>query len=241
VILGALTCLVVYWLVKEITRSHSIAMFACILLAFDPVSIAESSYGILDPGMTFFYMASILFFYRYMERGGSWNFYSNAILFGLSVASKYSAFILIFIMVGMLLWKKRLLVELKSMALFMWIALIVFVVVQPHLWSSPLVDLHNSWISSRNHLIYGHLVKIPGNPFLIPSVQVFGNPWPHLGPNPIASKPDFWGDLSQATQSPWWYVLYVQVMYFTPFQLLVYPYALYKIIERIFFDAAPLI
>jgi 4-amino-4-deoxy-L-arabinose transferase-like glycosyltransferase len=233
VVLGTGTCLVVYLLVREVTDSHIAAFIASGLLAFDPISLGESSYGILDPGMTFFYMASILFFYRYMRAGRTPNFYVSAILFGMSVASKYYAFIAIFTFLGVFLWKRKLGAEWKSMAVFLGIAVAVFFAVQPYLWSSPLVNLSRSWVYNRDHLLAGQLVKVPGNPFLIPELQFMDHPWLYFGSNPIASKPDFWASSSEAVQSPWWYLLYIQAMYSTPFQMFVYPLGICRIIRSV--------
>ena len=191
VIAGATTCLVIYYLVKEITEKHVIAIIPSILLAFDPISMGESSYGILDPGMTLFYMASILFFYRYVKGRGGWNFYLSAVMFGLAVASKYFAFIAIFIFIGILLWRKRLRAEWKSMVAFLLIATIVFFAVQPFLWSSPFARLSLSLENNREHLGRGQKVKIVGNPFLIRINPV------------LAAKPDFFATNDQAAQSPW--------------------------------------
>jgi len=236
VVLGSATCLIVYCLVKEATGRHIIAIIPCILLAFEPMSIAESSYGILDPGTTFFYMASILFFYRYIAGGRGWNFYASAILFGLSVASKYFAFMGIFVLIGMMLWKRKTRSEWKPMAVFLLIAVIAFFLVQPYLWSDQvIVNLSRSLSYDWGHLQSGHSVKRPGNPFLIPKIQLNGNPWPYLSPsNPIASKPDFYALGSEAVPSPWWYLLYIQSMYSTPFQILIYPVAICKMIRSIF-------
>jgi len=233
VVLGSATCLVVYCLVKEATGRHIVAIIPCILLAFDPISIAESSYGILDPGMTFLCMASILFFYRYMKGGKAVNFYASAVAFGLSVASKYYAFIGIFVLIGILLSKRKLRAEWKSMAVFLWIAVIVFFAVQPPLWSSPLVNLSRSWVTNNYHLRGGHPVKVPGNPFLIPITQWHGKPGTYVGSNPLASKPDLYADPSQAVQSPWWYMVYILAMYNTPFQMLVYPLGICRIMRSI--------
>jgi 4-amino-4-deoxy-L-arabinose transferase-like glycosyltransferase len=221
VVLGSGTCLVAYLLVREITGNHTAALISGILLAFDPISICNSSYGILDPPMTFFYMASILFFYRYLKIERSRDFYASAILFGVSVASKYYAFIAIFTFLGVLLWKRKLTTEWKSMSVFLGVAIITFFAVQPYLWWTGIDGLLNtlsrSWVINRIHLMGGHLVKQPGNPFLIPQ-----------GHN-LAPKPEFYSTLSEATYSPWWYIAYIQAMYATPFQLLAYPYAVYKI------------
>src|SRR5208283_598529 len=68
-IIGAAICFVMYELAKEVSGSQHLGMVAGALLAFDPVSVGESSYGLLDPGMTLFYMISILFFYRFVKGG----------------------------------------------------------------------------------------------------------------------------------------------------------------------------
>ncbi len=229
VIMGTLTVLVVYFLARDLGCTHMGAIIPCVVLAFDPISIAESSYGLLDPGMAFFYMCSVVFFLRYVKGGKTIHFYLSAVLFALSIASKYYAFIGIFVLLGILLYKRRLQSEWKSMAVFLWIVAFVVFAVQPYLWSSPLVHLSQVWIYNRIHLTVGQPVKIPGNPFLIPRKQLSGLPWPHVGSNPLSSKPDFYADPSQAVQSPWWYMVYIQAMYSTPFEILVYPLALYKI------------
>gem|GEM_PF-4896974 len=229
-ILGAVTCFVVYQLAKEISDSHLLGIVAGSLLAFDPISIGESSYGILDPGMTLFYMVSILFFYRFVKNGKALDFYASAISFGLAVASKYYAVIAFPILIGILLWKRKFRIEWKSMAVFLWVSIIVFFAVQPYLWTSPLVNLSHTLVNNQNNILNGHLVKAPGNPFLISQTTLMGGTWPHMGPNPFASKPDFYANPSDAVQSPGWYLLYIQTMYSTPFEIVVYPLAVCYII-----------
>jgi 4-amino-4-deoxy-L-arabinose transferase-like glycosyltransferase len=234
-VIGAASCLVIYYLAKEVTSRHLLALSASILLAFDPVSIAESSYGILDPGMTLFYMLSILYFYRYVKDGKGLNFFASAVCFGLAVASKYYALMGIFVLTGIFLWKRKLRIEWKPVAAFLSVSLIVFFAVQPYLWSSPLAALSRSWAANTDHLSAGHSVKPPGNPFLIQGPQLFipnttAGPWLYIGSNPVASKPDFYANPSEAVPSPWWYLFYIQAMYSTPFQLAVYPLAACKTI-----------
>jgi 4-amino-4-deoxy-L-arabinose transferase-like glycosyltransferase len=230
IILSTATCLVVYYLVKKITDNHAIAIVPCILLAFDPISIAGGSYGILDPGMTFFLMASIYFFYRHIENCKFRDLMISAVFFGLSVASKYLGVIGFFIIVGIWLWKKKSGVQFKSIIIFLFISIVVFFVVQPFLWSNTLNRLYLLiWLFNKKHILEGHLIKIPGNPFIIPHEMLQGDPWPIYGETPLASKPDFFADTSQAVQSPWWYVLYIQAMYSTPFQLIIYPCAILMI------------
>jgi 4-amino-4-deoxy-L-arabinose transferase-like glycosyltransferase len=232
-IMGAASCLVIYYLVKEVTGRHLLAIIASILLAFDPISVGESSYGLLDPGMTLFYMLAIVYFYRYAKTGKALDFYASAILFGLAVSSKYFAFIAIFILIGILLWKGKISTEWKSMAVFLWISVLVFFAVQPYLWSSPLVNLSKSWLLNRNHLMRGELVKQPGNPFFIDQTRLYGRPWPHIGSKPFAPKPDFYSNAGDAVRSPWWYLLYIQAVYSTPFELVVYPVAAYKVVRSV--------
>jgi 4-amino-4-deoxy-L-arabinose transferase-like glycosyltransferase len=238
VAMGTVTCFVAYFLLKEITGRHTPAFVASVVLALDPVSIGESSYGILDPGMTLFYTITILFFYRYMKGGKAMNLYASAVAFGLSVASKYFAFIGIFVLIGILLSKRKLRAEWKSMAVFLWIAVIVFFAVQPYLWSSPLVNLSRSWVVNRDYFLRGALVKVPGNPFLVSEASARAHGplsewWVWVGPNHIASKPDFWANPSEAIPSPWWYLLYIEGMYSTPFQIFVYPLGICRIIRSI--------
>jgi len=229
VVFGTATCLIAYYLVKEITHRQDAAIFSCILLAFDPISVGESSYGILDPGMTFFYLASILFLYKYIKERKGRDLYCSAVLFGLSVASKYFAFIAFPLFIGILLWKRELGKEWKSLVVFLCIGVLVFFIVQPYLWSNPLLPISETWKGLAYRLPGGHPVKVPGNPFLISTPDVrFGTD------QNLASKPDFFTSWSEACQSPWWYIFYIQTMYSTPFQMLIYPYAAFKIIESVF-------
>ncbi|HKM78459.1 MAG TPA: glycosyltransferase family 39 protein [Candidatus Bathyarchaeia archaeon] len=222
-IIGAAICFVMYELAKEVSGSQHLGMVAGALLAFDPVSVGESSYGLLDPGMTLFYMISILFFYRFVKGGRALEFYVSAVSFGLAVASKYYAIIAFPILIGILLWKHKFRAEWKSMAVYLGVSIIVFFAVQPVLWTSPLVNLSHTLINNQHNLLRGHLVKVPGSPFLVPPTRMLGGPWLYIGANPFASKPDFYADPSNAVQSPWWYLIYIQTMYSTPFEIVVYP------------------
>jgi uncharacterized membrane protein len=192
--------------------------------------MAESSYGLLDPGMTFFYMLSILFFYRYVKSAKMLDFFASAITFGLAVASKYFAFIAFFIFVGALIGRKKIRTEWKCMPVFLGLSIIVFFAVQPYLWTSPLVHVSRSLAGNQYLLRRPGPIKPPGNPFLIPQTKFMGIPWPYIGSSPVAAKPDFPVNLSDAAPSPWWYLLYIQTMYSTPFELVVYPLAIAHII-----------
>lgn len=232
-LMGTATIPVIYYLVRRLTGSRTGALIAAIQLSFDPVSIAESSYGLLDPGMTFFYMSSILFFYRFIQGGARKNFWISAVLFGMAVSSKYFAFMAIFIGIGILAWKRRLRAHVITGAVYLCIATGIFFAIQPYFWSNTSGNLWFSLDLNWIHLNTGHWVKPPGNPFLIPEVSYFGQPWPHVGSNPIASKPEFASSLSDIIPPPWWYNIYVLVMYSTPFEIAMFAFATYQITKSV--------
>lgn len=231
--MGTATAVIVYYLLKELTGRHSLAMIGLIQVAFDPLSVGESSFGILDPGMTFFYMMAILFFIRYLHRSAKWNFWISGLFFGLAVGSKYFAFMGIFVGLGLLLWRRSFRANLKSAAIYLGLATGVFFAVQPYFWANALGNLWFSLSVNWTHLMLVRLVKIPGNPFLIPQTSFYGQPWPYVGKSPIAVKPEFGSSVGDLTVSPWWYMFYILIMYSTPFELISYLVAGYVVISAI--------
>lgn len=228
-LMGAGTVAVIYSLAKRVTGSRSCGLIAAIQLSFDPIALAESSYGLLDPGMTFFYMSSILFFYRFVQGGARKNFWISAVFFGMAVASKYFAFMAIFVGIVVLAWKRKLLGHVVTGAVYLCIAAVIFFAIQPYFWHNTVGNIWLSLDLNWIHLNAGHWVKPPGNPFLIPEVSYYGQPWPHVGSSPIASKPEFASNLSSLIPPPWWYNIYILVMYSTPFEIAIFALAAYQI------------
>jgi 4-amino-4-deoxy-L-arabinose transferase-like glycosyltransferase len=226
VIMGSAICIAVWWLVREITGNYRAAAFSAVLLAFDPISVGESSYALLEPTTAFFYITSVVLFHRYVRRNG-FSIYLSALMFGLAVASKYYAVMGFLVFIGILLSKRKLSsrASLKALAVLALVALGVFFAVQPYLWQHPIENLYASMKFNSDHLQAGHLVKPPGPPFLIPQNTNWGEPWPVFDGHPVASKPDIYASKSGGVQSPVWYLCYIQALYSTPFELLIYPIA----------------
>lgn len=230
VTLGSLTCILIYLLVNELFNNRFAALLSGLVLALDPIALGVSSYATLDSGMVFFFMLTFFLFHRYIVRGGHY-LELSAISYALTVSSKYFGFIAIFPILGLVVWKHtvrrtikpfitfRVKKPIKSLIMFLSISFIVFIIFsQPNPWRNLPISLS----FNAAHLSMGHKVKPPGKPFIIPETMLRGDPWIYYESNPLASKPDYFADMSDGVYSPWWYLIYIQAGYSTPYQLLIY-------------------
>lgn len=82
------------------------ALFSLTLYVFDPNIIAHSRYVTTDLGVTLFFLMSVYFFGRYLDKPSSGRLITAGIMFGLAQASKFSAVILlpVFIILYLIKW-----------------------------------------------------------------------------------------------------------------------------------------
>jgi hypothetical protein len=99
IILGAALAIIVFvWSRRLFGLAGGILSLA--LFCFDPNFIAHSALVTTDVGVALFMMAAVYFAWRACERPTRWSVAGTAVFFGLAIASKFSALILLPILIA---------------------------------------------------------------------------------------------------------------------------------------------
>jgi len=129
-LMGTLCIPLVHAVTRRLTGERRVALSAALLFALEPLAIEYSSQAINDIYLAFFPLAGILCVYRHLDsRRPGWLLAAGA-LFGLGIASKWSALFQLAVMVGVLLVRElrgpqAALAERGARALFQASALVV--------------------------------------------------------------------------------------------------------------------
>lgn len=91
---GVATIYLLYRLVKKISNSH-IALISSLFLALSPLYIRESHFGTIDTALTFMIVLSLFFILKIYNKARLKDYLLSGLLIGLSISTKYNAFILI--------------------------------------------------------------------------------------------------------------------------------------------------
>lgn len=169
-IMGALTCLVVYFAGKEFFGKR-VGVLAALILAFIPPFVAHNKIaGLETPGALFFTLTAY-FFLQGIKRKSNGRYFLSAIFCGLAIGTKYNNFLLlIFVFLVFLLYEKKELFQKKQVTLpvvvvlFPVFAMVVFVASWPWLWVDTYRRLAQSltfWGSSPIEYFLGRPVGGP--------------------------------------------------------------------------------
>ncbi len=136
VFLGSLTCILTYFLGRELFGER-VGIIGSILLAFNVPSIVGSAGAMLEAPLTFFSVLSLLLSYSSRERGETRAWILSGVSFGLALACKFSAVFLVLICVPYVFWREK---GRKAVFLsLIWLVLggLTFYVIQPRYWLDP--------------------------------------------------------------------------------------------------------
>jgi len=139
-ILGALNCLVLFWLGRQIFSFES-AIFSALFLAFSPFHIALSRIAHLDLCLTFFFSLSLLSYLVFVQKKEKKYLYLSGISFGLALLTKIFALIILPIIgLSKLIWgllKRKKITQIfnkKEEGVCLILGLIIFFLGYPLLW-----------------------------------------------------------------------------------------------------------
>ena len=96
--------LVVFFATREFFGTPA-ALFALVMVSFDPNLLAHSALVTTDMGVTSFFLASIYAFYRYVKKPGWGRLILAAMAAGLLIATKHSGVLLAPILLVLILWE----------------------------------------------------------------------------------------------------------------------------------------
>jgi 4-amino-4-deoxy-L-arabinose transferase-like glycosyltransferase len=170
VIFGTLLVLAIYLLASR-PFGKSIAFGAALCLAFSPWLVYFSALAYLDMTMTTLITIAYLLLWQAIHKPRL--YLVVALLFALGAASKYTATLaipgaLLFVAYYFLFIRPRLPEAERPATPWKWwiasfcIALLLFLLVDPAIWSSPVVLLIHSFAFEWEHSINGHLTFIAG-------------------------------------------------------------------------------
>ena len=171
IIMGTLLVAAVYWLGRA-PFGRLIALLAALALAFSPWMSYFSAIAYLDMTMTAFITVAYLLLWHATQRPKL--FILVAILVGLGAASKYTA---VLIVPGIVLYTAYYYFVLRpympveqrpKLPWTLWIvtviaAPVIFFIVDPALWVSPIGRLTHSFTFEWNHSVGGHSFFIAGS------------------------------------------------------------------------------
>jgi hypothetical protein len=151
VILGSLTSVLVYILCLDMLNNRLIGLSAAFFLAFMPRFISQTSLAALDGGTTFFSVLTLWLFFRSVLFSSSWYLLFSGIALGLTIGSKMTGGIIIPIISFWFFYRlfasqsnltlNGLLTPGLHLVFWLLVGTIVFFVLWPVLWKSPIKQL----------------------------------------------------------------------------------------------------
>jgi len=165
VILSSLSCVLTYLLAVAIFQNEVIGVGAALFLALTPSFLGWSSLAMLENGVTFFYLLTILTFLKMIEYNSVGYLIISGIALGLAFGSRETGFgaLLVVLPWSMLLAPKIYIlaglnaIVSASMLVLLWflLGLAIFYVTWPWLWSNPVKQFAKNlravseWTSSK--------------------------------------------------------------------------------------------
>ncbi len=143
VVLGSLTCVLVYFLGKALF-SERVGLISSILLAFNVLSIIGSKQAMLEAPLTFFSVLSLLLLHSSLEKGSLRRWLVSGVSFGLALACKFSAVFLVLICIPYVFMKEDRRKAALLIAVWLGIGGLVFYAIQPRYWLDPAGTLWES-------------------------------------------------------------------------------------------------
>lgn len=148
VILGSLSCVLTYLLAVDIFHSEVIGVGAALFLALTPSFLGWSSLAMLENGVTFFYLLTILTFLKMIEYNSVGYLIVSGVALGLAFGSKETGFgAMLVVLPWFLLLASKMytlaglnVIISASMFVLSWflLGLAVFYVTWPWLWGNPM-------------------------------------------------------------------------------------------------------
>jgi len=154
VILGSLSCMLTYFLCLDVFGDVQTATVAGLLLAFTPSFIAWSSQVMLESGVVFFYLLTVLTLLRAVMYGSLLYLVVSGISLGLAFGSKETGFglpVVVLPWLIRLLWDTNYTKGLEAtfvvaarFALWLLIGLAVLYLSWPFLWKNPVAQFRRN-------------------------------------------------------------------------------------------------
>ena len=144
VILGSLTCVLMYFLGKALF-SEQVGLISSILLTFNVLSIVGSKQAMLEAPLTFFSVLSLLLLYSSLQDGSSRAWLLSGVSFGLALTCKFSAVFLILVCIPYVFVKEKSRRK-ATLLILVWLGIggLVFYALQPGYWLNPAGTLWES-------------------------------------------------------------------------------------------------
>jgi len=139
VVLGSLSCIIIYFLTLDIFADRTIAATAALLLALTPSFISWSSLAMLESGVTFFYVLSVWTLLKAIESSSLGLIVISGVSLGLTFASKETGFGVLLVTLPWLVLFKSSMLGQSYWFLVLWLILgfAVFYLTWPWLWRNP--------------------------------------------------------------------------------------------------------
>jgi 4-amino-4-deoxy-L-arabinose transferase-like glycosyltransferase len=161
VMLGSLSCVIVYFMCLDLFKSRLMGVVAALVLALTPSFIAWSSLAMLESGVAFFFLLTIWALTRAVELNSFCYLIISGISLGLTFGSKETGF---GVPIVVLPWFVSLAFKSKAsllsdvalnigQAFLLWIALgfLTFYVIWPWLWKNPITQFLKA-IRATSHM-----------------------------------------------------------------------------------------
>jgi len=182
-IMGVLTCVLVYLIGRDFLDRNT-GFAAAVILALLPTFIAHTQIAALESPLAFFVTLTVYLYLLAMKNENRNLFIASAVAFGLVMSTKYNG-ALILPVLGLFYLIYRLsqfkaregrldlttiranlgtLVPVKSVLIFLGLAVIMFFVFWPYLWSNPIAHLQQSlahWSAPMSEYFLGVKVTPP--------------------------------------------------------------------------------
>ena len=169
-VMGALTCLVVYFAGKEFF-GRRVGVVAALILAFMPQFVAHNKVAALESPVALFSSLTVYFLLQGVKRRSNSKYLISAIFCGLTIGTRFDGFLL-FILVflvflsycGAEVFRKEVVGLPTGLLLFPLLAMAVFVGSWPWLWSDTFRHLAASlthWGPSPTEYLLGRPVRGP--------------------------------------------------------------------------------
>lgn len=181
-VLGALSCVMVFIFSSEVFKNKGAGLIGAFLLAFTPSFIAFTSLAMLDGGVAFFYILTVLLFYRSIHRKSLKYMVLSGLSLGLAFGTKETSFAIPIVGVFWLFLRaakawlssgrggiQRILENLKTywfVPLWIPLGLLTFYGTWPWLWNDPISKFASTFQS------YGSWGSAQG--FMFGSVDYYG-------------------------------------------------------------------
>ena len=186
VVLGSLTCVIVYFLGKKLFGERT-GLISSLLLAFNVRSIIGSKEAMLEAPLTFFTVLSLLLLYSSLQRNSMRKWLLSGVSFGLAMACKFSAIFLTLNCLLYVFFRKRKKREASFLCLT-WLAVgvLVFYLIQPRFWLDPVGALWESaglyWRRAQRGRWYdtyfmGETYDVPPLYYLVVVMMAEANPF----------------------------------------------------------------